>query len=336
VSGRKSERLMNLVICLLVARTYLSRERIREAVDGYAGQSDEAFERMFERDKEELRELGVPVETGSADRYFDDELGYRIRRERFQLPPLRLAPDEAAVLGLAARVWQQAGLASATESALRKLGAAGVATDRGALSVIEPRLVASEPAFEPLFDAAVRRRPVRFAYRGSGSATTVPRSVHPWGLGLWRGRWYLVGWDVDRANRRTYRLGRIAGPVTVTGDGPVAAPPAGSVRAALETLDPLSSPSGTARVRVRAGSGLGLRHRASSATTDGAAGPGTNGWDVLELPYSSPGSLADDVAGYGADAVVLSPPEARAAVVARLTASARAESAGPADAGGRA
>jgi len=316
VSGRKSERLVNLVICLLVARTYLSRERIRATVDGYAGQSDEAFERMFERDKEELRELGVPVETGTADRYFDDELGYRIRRERFQLPPLTLAPDEAAVLGLAARVWQQAGLASATESALRKLGAAGVATDRSALAVVEPRLVATEPAFEPLFDAAVNRRPVRFPYRGSGSATTTPRSVHPWGLGLWRGRWYLVGWDVDRADRRTYRLGRIVGPVTVTGEGPVAAPPAGSVRAALATLDPLTAPSGSARVRVRAGSVLALRNRAVSSAPDGPD------WDVLELAYRSTGALADEVAGYGADAVVLSPRDAREAVVARLRQSA--------------
>lgn len=316
MSGRKSERLVNLVICLLVARTYLSRERIRATVDGYAGQSDEAFERMFERDKEELRELGVPVETGTADRYFDDELGYRIRRERFQLPPLTLAPDEAAVLGLAARVWQQAGLASATESALRKLGAAGVATDRSALAVVEPRLVATEPAFEPLFDAAVNRRPVRFPYRGSGSATTTPRSVHPWGLGLWRGRWYLVGWDVDRADRRTYRLGRIVGPVTVTGEGPVAAPPAGSVRAALATLDPLTAPAGTARVRVRTGSVLALRNRALSSVPDGSD------WDVLELAYRSTGALADEVAGYGADAVVVSPPEAREAVVSRLRQSA--------------
>ncbi len=313
MSGRKSERLLNLTICLLVARTYLSRERIRATVEGYANQSDEAFERMFERDKEELRELGVPVETGSADRYFDDEFGYRIRRERFQLPPLHLQPDEAAVLGLAARVWQQAGLASATESALRKLGAAGVATDRAALSVVEPRLVASEPAFGPLFDAAVHRRPVRFAYRGSGSPDTAVRSVHPWGLGLWRGRWYLVGYDVDRTDRRTYRLGRIVGEVTTIGPGPVPAAPAGAVRAALTSLDPQGSPSGTAQLRVRVGTVLGLRNRAGPVVADAP------GWELLEVPFSSPGALADEVAGYGADAVVLGPPPVRAAVIDRLT-----------------
>ena len=303
---------MNLVICLLVARTFLSRERIRATVEGYAGSSDEAFERMFERDKEELRELGVPVETGSADRYFDDELGYRIRGDQFQLPPLVLEPDEAAVLGLAARVWQQAGLAEATTSALRKLGAAGVATDRGALGVLQPRLAASEPAFEPLFDAAVHRRPVRFPYRGSGSAETTLRSVHPWGLGLWHGRWYLVGHDVDRGERRTYRLGRVTGRVEVTGPGPVPAGPAGALRAALAALGP-AEPSRTARVRVRAGAAQGLRARAS------AAGPGAQpGWEELDVLFAEVGELADEVAGLGADAVALAPPELRAAVVSRL------------------
>ena len=108
---------MNLVICLLVARTYVPKSRIRQVVGGYGDQSDEAFERMFERDKDELRALGIPIETGSHESLFDDEPGYRIRRSEFELPPLSLEPDEAAVVGLAARVWQQAGLASATSDA---------------------------------------------------------------------------------------------------------------------------------------------------------------------------------------------------------------------------
>ena len=142
---------MNLVIALLVTPSYLSKERIRHAVEGYRDQNDEAFGRMFERDKEELREIGVEIETGSHDAVFGDELGYRIRRDAFELPEISLEPDEAAVVGLAARVWQQARLADATQSALLKLRAAGQQVDASGLTGIEPRLAASEPAFEPRF-----------------------------------------------------------------------------------------------------------------------------------------------------------------------------------------
>lgn len=320
MAARKSERLLNLVIALLVARTYVPRSRVREVVEGYGNQADDAFQRMFERDKEELRSLGIPIETGSADGYFDDEPGYRIRRERFQLPPLDLAPDEAAVLGLAAQVWEQAGLASATTSALRKLGAAGVVTDRAVLGAVEPRIGAVEPAFEPLLAAALERRPVAFDYRRSGTGELGRRRVQPWGLGLWHGRWYLVGHDVDRDARRLFRLSRVTGAVEV--DGPPGAygpPPDGAVHDALANLDAvhgeLSAVGGTATIRVRAGAGLGLRRRVPG----GEAGS-VDGWDVLDLPYGDAGVLADEVVGYGPDVVVVAPQELRDAVVERLRA----------------
>src|SRR4051812_40646206 len=105
---------MNLVIMLLVARTPVTKDRIRDVIEGYQSSSDEAFEKMFERDKAELRALGVPLELASIDKYFDDELGYRIARDAFELPEIDLEPDELAVLGLAARVWEHAGLAATT------------------------------------------------------------------------------------------------------------------------------------------------------------------------------------------------------------------------------
>src|SRR3954468_5057054 len=109
MSRRKTERLLNLVVCLLATRRYLTAEQIRQAVPGYPDGS-EAFKRMFERDKEELRELGIPLETGSEG---DEETGYRIQRQAYELPEIQLTPDEAAVLGLAARVWQRASRAAA-------------------------------------------------------------------------------------------------------------------------------------------------------------------------------------------------------------------------------
>jgi proteasome accessory factor B len=108
MTQHKSERIMNLAICLLMSRRYLEKTRIREIVEGYHDLSDAAFERTFERDKDELRTLGVPVETGSNDAFFPDEVGYRIRREDFELPAIDFTAAETAALGLAATVWESA------------------------------------------------------------------------------------------------------------------------------------------------------------------------------------------------------------------------------------
>ena len=127
MSRRKTERLLNLVICLLATRRPLTAEQIRQAVPGYDRDSDEAFQRMFERDKNELREIGIPIRGGA--RPWEGEPGYRIERQAYELPEITLEPDEAAVLGLAAQVWQRAALAGAASGALLKLRAAGVETD---------------------------------------------------------------------------------------------------------------------------------------------------------------------------------------------------------------
>src|SRR5579859_1526850 len=127
MSKRKTERLLGLVMCLLSTRRYLTAEQIRAAVPGYP-ENEDLFKRMFERDKEDLRDLGVPLETG-LNNPFDDEAGYRILQQAYELPELHLEADEAAVLGLAARVWQRAELAGAAAGALLKLRAAGVDSD---------------------------------------------------------------------------------------------------------------------------------------------------------------------------------------------------------------
>ena len=136
----KTERLLNLVIALLSTRMPLSKARIRAAVPQYHGTaSDEAFDRMFERDKDELRELGIPLVTSVIDPVFDDELGYRIDKREYALPEISFEPDEVAALSLAARTWTRASLAGPAASGLRKLRAAGVTMDDSSLVGIEPR-----------------------------------------------------------------------------------------------------------------------------------------------------------------------------------------------------
>ena len=217
MSKRKTERLLGLVVCLLSTRRYLTAEQIREAVPGYPEQ-DDLFKRMFERDKEDLRDLGVPLETG-VNHPFDDDTGYRIRQQAYQLPELRLEADEAAVLGLAARVWRRAELAGAAAGALLKLRAAGIDTsgldgsdERPSPHGIEPRLGTPEPAFGPLWEAVRDRRPVTFSYRAAGRSDPQRRELEPWGVVNRHGRWYVAGRDRGRDATRVFRLGRIAGP----------------------------------------------------------------------------------------------------------------------------
>jgi len=322
MSKRKTERLLGLVVCLLSTRRYLTAEQIRAAVPGYPEQ-DDLFKRMFERDKEDLRELGVPLETG-VNHPFDEDPGYRIRQQAYQLPELRLEADEAAVLGLAARVWRRAELAGAAAGALLKLRAAGIDAGTGTGGDdahspvpygIEPRLGASEPAFGPLWEAVRDRRPVTFSYRAAGRSDPQRRELEPWGVVNRHGRWYVAGWDRAREATRVFRLGRIAGPVKFSGPaGRVTVPEGVDVREMVSDWDSAPVQEHTALLRVRAGSGVGLRRNAVSVRADEE----TPGWDLVTTRFADPGWFADYAASFGPDAIVLDPPDLREAVIRRL------------------
>jgi proteasome accessory factor B len=322
MSKRKTERLLGLVVCLLSTRRYLTAEQIRAAVPGYPEQ-DDLFKRMFERDKEDLRELGVPLETG-VNHPFDEDPGYRIRQQAYQLPELRLEADEAAVLGLAARVWRRAELAGAAAGALLKLRAAGIdaGTDTGGDDAhspvphgIEPRLGASEPAFGPLWEAVRDRRPVTFSYRAAGRSDPQRRELEPWGVVNRHGRWYVAGWDRAREATRVFRLGRIAGPVKFSGPaGRVTVPDGVDVREMVSNWDSAPVQEHTALLRVRAGSGVGLRRHAVSVRADEE----TPGWDLVTTRFADLGWFADYAASFGPDAIVIDPPDLREAVIRRL------------------
>jgi proteasome accessory factor B len=317
MTARKSERLLNLLIMLLVQRTYVPKDRIRAIL--YPDSSTEAFEKMFERDKEELRSLGVPIEVGSIDAYFDDDPGYRIRPDEFALPDISLTADEAAVIGLATRVWEHARLAEATTEAVRKLTALGVPIDVTALDIAEPRLSADEPSFDLFWEATQERTPVEFDYARPGATTTTTRHLQPWGVVRYSGRWYVVGLDTDRGEERVFRLSRVQGEARKTGSpGSYDVPPGTDVRATAVRLAPPPT-TGRAVLLVREGAGLALRRDAESVEPDVDGPDDRTGWDRLVISRGGLG-VADELLGFGADVYVEEPAELRRAVVDRLTA----------------
>ncbi|WP_214109197.1 helix-turn-helix transcriptional regulator [Acrocarpospora catenulata] len=309
MSRRKTERLLNLVICLLSTRRPLSAEQIRHAVPGYDPENDEAFQRMFERDKNELREIGIPIEVQKDP--WEDDPGYRIVREAYELPEITLEPDEAAILGLAAQVWQRASLAEAASGAMLKLKAGGVQTDL-VEGPLELRVDTRDPSFPTLWEAVRDRRVVAFDYRSSGSESVLRRSVEPWGVVSRRGRWYLVGHDRGREDTRVFRLSRIVGSVSAVGrPGAITVPEGIDLRAQVGYSYGEDYPERVALIRVRPGSCQGLRHLARTVT------PGEQ-WDQVELAFTDPERLAGWIASLGSDAQVIDPPDAREAVIRRL------------------
>jgi proteasome accessory factor B len=311
MSRRKTERLLSLVVCLLSSQRYLTATQIRAAVPGYP-ESFDAFKRMFERDKEELRDLGIPLDMGTNGA-LDDEVGYRIPRQAYELPDIRLEPDEAAVLALAARVWHRAELAGAAAGALLKLRAAGVEAEETAQPGIEPRLQAGEAAFAPLWEAVRDRRPVTFRYRAKDSSVVQQRELEPWGVVNRHGRWYVAGHDRARQAVRAFRLSRIDGGVEFSGPaGSVTVPPDADVRELVKSWDDRPVAPQTAVLSVRTGAGLGIRRQ---ATREAA---GTDGWDEVETPFDEVAWFSEHLASFGPDVIVREPADLRDAVITRL------------------
>jgi proteasome accessory factor B len=312
MAARRAERLVNLVICLLSTRQFLSAERIRDAVAGYDAPdgtkaTDEAFKRMFERDKAELRELGIPLETGRTS-HFDAEDGYRIRRGDYELPPIEFDAAEAAAVGLAARLWQSATLGEPARQALIKLRAAGTEVRAADAPGAVPHLDASDPSLPALLEAARSSAVVSFDYVKRGGGAPERRVLEPWGVLSWRTRWYVAGFDRDRGEPRSFRLSRISGAVETVGG-----PNAFERPEKVDLLD-LVAGSGPddghlALVRV-SGSGAGQLRRIAQAEVDG----------VLTISYADTRWLARHIASAGAAAHALEPPELVAAVVERLRA----------------
>ncbi|HYN71386.1 MAG TPA: WYL domain-containing protein, partial [Nakamurella sp.] len=265
------------------------------------------------------------------------EDGYRIPPVEFALPQLSFTPAETAALALAGRLWETTALDRAGSGALRKIRdaagngrtpAPGVSTsanpanaehqdtaEPSAATLLQPRVRTGDPAFAPLYAAVRARRAVGFDYRKDPTAPPEPRSVQPWGLVSFRGRWYLVGHDDQRGEQRTFRLSRIDGQVRMVGRPGTVRPPVG-IDLLAEVANTVERPSDrTATVRMRSGRGAGLRRTAIGSVEDRDA----PGWDRVTIPLGGLWDTARRIAEQGPDAVAEQPADLVAAVIRLLT-----------------
>ena len=302
--ANRLERLLNLTAALLNASRPLTAQDIAEQVPGYPDASEKAtFRRAFERDKEVLRDMGIPVRTLELPGADPPEQGYVIRREDYALRDPGLDADELAALHLATAAVRMEGLPG-TEAVWKLGGAAG---EVGGDAVPVAALPAI-PQLVPLFGAVAERAPVTFDYRGQ------QRTIDPHRLSFSRGHWYLDGWDHDRKDERQFRLDRIDGDVAL-GEAASFERPALDRRGPVQPWTIGGEEPVTARVRVDADqAGWAVDHVGSTAVAEKEA----DGSVVLELTVSNRDAFRSFVLGFLDHAEVLGPEELRADVVAWL------------------
>lgn len=298
----KLERLLNLTAVLLEATRPLSAEQLRQQVPGYPG-TDTAFHRAFERDKDDLREMGVPLRVAPVPGTDPPRDGYVIEADEYYLTDPRLDPDELAALHLAASTVRIDGARG--QEAVWKLG--------GALAEEGVEVMASLPGDPNLtiaFDAVATRRVVGFDYRGER------RRVEPHRLDFRRGRWYLTGRDRDRDGERNFRFDRIEGTIEAAGDAeaftrPVVARPG----AAAPPWQMGDEGEATARLRVDRDQAAWARTTLGEETVVDEADDGSV---CFELTVTNRAAFRSFVLTFLDHAVIESPQELRADLVAWL------------------
>lgn len=310
------ERLVNLVVALMATEQGLTKDTILSSVAGYreqleAGASKDALEKMFERDKESLRGLGVPIETIGNRADPDDlrEARYRVPTAEYALPEdITFGPAEVALLNIAGGVWGSESLSADARSGLRKIRALGIAVDEPIIGYA-PRIRVRDASFAALQRAIEQCRVVTFTYLRPGEARPRERRVQPLALVEYEARWHVYGYDLNVDADRTFLLSRIVGEVTLTRKGFPAELREGAGERALEGLRAVAARQ-RALLEVHPGTEAALRldRRAEQAPQG------------IRVPYVDLHVFADELASYGPEVRVVEPADLRAEVIRRLEA----------------
>ena len=314
---RRIERLINLIAALLETPRPMTADEIRERIAGYDQPNYEAFRRSFERDKEALRAMGIPLEVVPADPLSERSVeGYVIPKERYYLPQLDLEPDELAALQIAAQALPGAGdAAGAGVLKLALQGDDGPAP--GPRAAWGADVAAEQPLLAPLYAALLERRRVSFRYRRGSSDDVATRTVEPYGVVHRRGNWYLVGRDLERDAVRSFRVSRIEGAVRREDAGYEV--PEGfdsSAYVGEEAWETGPDEPSTALVRFDAPMRWWAEQNLQGRPRRDAPG----GALEVELPVANLDALVSWVVGFAGAAEIVEPLEARRRLVAHVAA----------------
>jgi proteasome accessory factor B len=303
--SRKIERLINLTIALLATKRYLTKSEIFRTVEGYEG-SAETKERMFERDKDDLRSLGIAIDVGNFDPLFNDEAGYRIKSENYQLDLGQITPTEMSLLSLAADAWQDAAFADQAQSAILKLSSIGVPADPIDIPGLSPKLANSSKDLETITSAIGNSDYLIFDYLSS-TLLAEEREIIPVSLANKSGFWYVSGVDRGVEEVRTFRLDRVQGSITVRKNQETFEFPSDFE---LDQLD-VATALRFAILDVRKGKGHAIRALATSVQDLGE-------WDQIKVPIYTIEYLTAQILWHGDDVFVHEPPDLRENVIEQL------------------
>ena len=307
------ERLLNLVGLLLETRQPLTFEQIRATLEPYGQEKQDTAKRMFERDKDVLRDYGVPLELVDIDAW-GTEQGYLIPKDKYYLPEIAFTPEELGALLVAA---QSGGEDTAAEQGARKLlyGA-----DGGVLAGLAggPLAAGSDARSARVLAvaSAVRDdRRVWFGYRNSRGQTG-DRDVDAFAMVFRGGHWYLVGHDRDRDDVRAFRLSRLTSEPVDAGEG---SRPPGDFKAADHVQAGPWAAGGEDRATVAFAPDVAWWASGSLAGA-GTGAAREDGWVEVDVPMADESALAALILQFGPQAEAVAPPSLRAEVVRRLEA----------------
>ena len=309
--SRKTERLVNLTIALLATKRYITKSEIFRTVDGYEG-SDESKERMFERDKDDLRNLGIEIEVGTFDPLFEDESGYRIKPENYQFQLGEVNAQEITLLSLAAEAWRGASMGPSALSALNKLHAIGIESDTELLLDLAPAIITQDANLAIAISAITSKTVLSFSYLNE-ELQPQSRALEPYAVTSRYGHWYIFGNDLDRKAHRLFRLDRVSGDLKMQGKSA-----AFEIPSDLDVNNAFakSSELATAVVFLRDGRGLNLRSRGLQSSNTGAP----IGWQEFKMEYRDRERFIEEILWYGNDVIVSEPMDLRTEILSHLRA----------------
>jgi proteasome accessory factor B len=304
MSSEKTERLINLTLGLLASKRYLTKNEIFRTISGYSG-TPESMERMFERDKDELRSAGIVIEVGGLDPLFEDEQGYLIRSSQIQIQPNDFSKQDLILMVLAANFWLESNFDDSAKNALLKISSidsaitAKVGSNNGLMS-----MQGSNHDFEQirtLIDAISNNRYIKFRYK------SIDREVAPIRLENIQGFWYLSG--VDDGSLKKFKVIRFESAITI--NDKKAAFDKEFLTKNLKVQQNQEVQNQRLQAYIRIGKCNNLRK-------EGIISPKNGEWDKIELPFTDQEQMIRDVLWNGDDVQVIAPNQLKDELLLRL------------------